>query len=417
MKKIIILTLALIFVRTADATQKNAVETLSDLEKLEKTGNLDAGAILGDLACDGFINLDRETAKKLIEKSYHNGSIFGKYAYGSAIGSGKLGFEKNKPEGRKIVTEAIPTLKELAEKGNGFACLFLYYIYSSDQSEEGKNIPESLKWLTEGDKLGNPFCAFYMSREALNIPEDQYIENKQTVDNAVKNLGLLITHFKFTKEKVKQLYAEAILANFEKSKFVHMAFHTDGESVLNLFRNNRLNCNAFLNYKITDKKYTLGKPPEILIEHSQIAEIDRSKYNAMNSINGLEYSLDIFELLNLLDCQEKMSDWEGKAYTLNPPAFEKCINENRENNQKAIVFYWDGINSVNYGIGIYDYEGVFRPSRILSRFEKDLLCNVFLSAYDIENDPHSFYKKSQSNILEAVKNRNKKQNLIDETFK
>lgn len=412
MKKILILlVLVLAIIGRADASSKNVKQVIEELVKSMKSGDADAAGILGDLNCDGFTDYDRDTNKALIEKSYQGGSAFGKYSYGSSLQAGRLGFEKNEAEGKRLVTESIPALKEMAENNNAFACLMLYYIYRGAQSNEGENVPESSKWLFKGNQLGNPFCTYYLIKEKLLVSEDEYISDKKNIDDIMENFENLIINLKFPIERIRNLYANVIIKNFKTSKFEHIAYKSDGNTVLNLFRNNRLKCNLFIRYNISDNKYTLAKPPLIYIEYNKNSDINR-----VNPKTDLKYELDINKISDLLGCVDKIDDWEQKVFSIYPAAFEKCINENRDKQkEQAIVFFWDGICSINYGIGTYGDSGFYAKTS-LSREEKTLFLDIFLTAYDVDNDPHSFYKKSQAIILEAVNNQKKKQSVIDENF-
>lgn len=411
MKKIILLLVTSItMIGSADAAVKKVPQVIEELVKSMNSGDADAAGILGDLNCDGFTDFDRDTTKAMIEKSYKSGSAFGKYSYGSSLQVGRLGFEKNEAEGKRLVTEAIPVLKEMAENNNAFACLMLYYIYNGGQSNEGQNMPESSKWLRKGEELGNPFCVYFLYWEMTN-PEYPSTPQEEVMMEKFENLRIEV---RFPVERVKILYAQIIDRAIKTSKFIHISYSSDGESVLNLFRCERFKCNVFLRYGIRDKNYTLYTNPEVYIEYNKKADI-----NTTNTMTDLRYTLDSQTMYELSGCAEKMDSWETKAVTLYPPAFEKCINENRDKQkERAVVFFWDGLCFINYGFGNYGHtaNSEFHAKLAMSKAEKDLLLNVFQTSYNSESDPHSFYKKSQAIILDAVQKQNKKQNLIDNNF-
>ena len=233
MKKIIILLVASItMIGNADAAVKKVPQVIEELVKSMNSGDADAAGILGDLNCDGFTDFDRDTTKAMIEKSYKSGSAFGKYSYGSSLQVGRLGFEKNEAEGKRLVTEAIPALKEMAENNNAFACLMLYYIYNGGQSNEGQNMPESSKWLRKGEELGNPFCVYFLYWEMTN-PEYPSTPQEEVMMEKFENLRIEV---RFPVERLKILYAQIIDRAIKTSKFIHISYSSDGESVLNLFR-------------------------------------------------------------------------------------------------------------------------------------------------------------------------------------
>lgn len=414
MKKIIILLVASItMIGNADAAVKKVPQVIEELVKSMNSGDADAAGILGDLNCDGFIDFDRDATKAMIEKSYKSGSAFGKYSYGSALEVGRLGFEKNEAEGKRLVTEAIPALKEMAENNNAFACLMLYYIYNGGQSNEGQNVPESSKWLLKGEELGNPFCAYYFCKELLN-PE--YPLTPQAED-MMKNFENLSFNFRFPSGRVKNLYAELLSKAFRKLEFDLINWkvdpNSDGKECLMLFRNNRMLCNIFIRYSIVDNKYTL-RPSMVYIEYNRNASID-----VINTQTQIKYSADPTYLLAFASSIDKIVDWTQKVYTIFPPAFNKRMIDNCDvNTQRQVEFCWDGLGSVHYEVGdIMARNGWDQGGRQVSASEKDLLLEVLSSVFNQKDDFHSFQKKSQNVILETVKKQTKNQNLIDENFK
>ena len=301
----------------------------------------------------------------------------------------------------------------MAEKNDGFACLQLYYIYSYGQSNESKNLNEAAKYLQRGFDLKNPLCVFYATKNNLISTNS----NQLLVDKTLGDLESLQTYFRFPTEKVRDLYRDAILQNFNKQKFQFVNFKIDGDKVYALFKNNRLKYSLYLTYKILDTNGTINKVPILSFVY------DNPRYHDL-----FNYAIDIYTLNNFMASWEKIEEWSQKASEIQPPAFSKCINVKREENEKPIHFTWDGKNTIWLEEGYYpngfqmvdgrpqESTGEFQSKVIESLSSVSFFLQILTSVTDIDNDVHFFNKTVQNGLKNQGKSQREKEDIINSSF-
>ena len=401
---LILLTSVLVAHSSETKSTKTFGEIIRGLEKQSELGDPDASGILGDLSSDGFIDTyikyDRDKIILLIQRSYDKSSPFGQYSYGSAIQKGRFGFEKNEVEGKKIVSSAIAPLKDLAKNNNSFACLALYYIYRSNQSNEGEDSAEAFKWLKNGSALNNTICHYYLFMEVL-LSDDIEQEEVDLALNTLLTIKQNPYFYGIPKSKLDELYAWIINLKFNELKFDLVSAQSFDKSVVSHFRNQRYHCDLILTFFPT-KSGKLSNSADIKIFLNTDPEKNFKEYSCM-------FKMTTRLLIALNDCRQKFSEWTKKANELYPPAFEKCLNADRDDIQNGIIvnFEWDGIGQsrARFGIGeSYDEKTVL------------LLTHVFRSVYSTENEPLSFRMRTIDCIESIQKAQSKVDTQIDENF-
>lgn len=395
------------------------IQVVKDLQKKMVSGDPVATSILADLSIDGFLSMnsadgvndyDQETLKEMVEKSYPSGGAHAAYVYGNCIKNGFLGFNKNTEEGLKIIDLAVPKLKELAEKNDAFACLHLYHIYMYGQSSEPANANEAAKWLGKGKDLNNPFCLFYAVKYILFYQSD----DQAAVNFSLQAIEKFRTYFRFPREKVRELYRDAITTNFSKDKFEFVSCKSEDGVVTSLFKNKKLNYTICLIYKIIDNKNTLNKSPIIVFS-----------YNNPRFEDDLTFAINMQTLNNFLGSWEKIQEWTKKIYEISPPAFSKCVNLDKVKNENPIYLTWDGKSQICLEEGTYQSQvqiingtpqessGEFK-ARIVETLKNVKFCiDALLYIGNSDNDIHSFRKTIQN----ALNNHSNSQKQINDNFK
>lgn len=409
----LIVSIAMLF-SVADAHAEKSFDAMvRELKKSLDAGDPDAAAILADLRGDdffyqdtsGFARFDRGQWKSLVEKSFKAGSAFGIYVYGYCLQSGVYGFERNEAEGKALVSEVIPRLRELAKNGNSFACLDLAYIYMG-QSNEGVQMEESQKWLVKGMELGNPICTYTLCERILTSSNDQ-----KEIDAALMKLGDLYSVSKIVRDKICRLYAGVIGKRFSDLKFDHLGCQPWNQAwnrrgVFSVFRNEQFQFNLTFVFPYDEDKSLIDPVPSFSIAFKERVGSESKRNVFMTQL--LEYQIGRNDLIEMMDAYRKVVEWTNKARDLKPEAFQKGVPRSEGGQGESVTFYWDGISNTRCSVsnsGALDFS-VF-----------GMLVDVGAQAADVDNDKHQFYKITKASFEKLKKSVLDQKNLIDNNFK
>lgn len=399
MKKSTLSLIGILVFLTQSLHAKQLAHVINDLLESVRSGSNDATAILVDLNVEDLLeeSFDRESNRSLVDRSVEAGSPFGKYVYGAHLQTGMLGREKDATKGKQIVTDAIPELKTLAENGDSFACLFLYYIYVGNQSNEGINLIAAKNWLEKGEELGNPVCTYWSIHDVLSKSNDEKEIN--TALQKMQESGL--------NERLREkLYAKAVWPRYQNLTFDHIICEEDGSQVYSVFRNELLNCNITLIYFYEDGE--LNYIPSVYVTHKNDPfNPSNWSYRRLEG-SGLSQSIDDnrYMLALISDRASKINEWWNKAREINPPAFTKFVDESQNTTNNSVRFNWDGNNTMNLIVG---------HNKVVDDQLYALLSSILNSSVLVE-DPHSFFMRTKEAIKNVSLKKDKEQNTVNELF-
>lgn len=386
----------------ADETDLNTI--VKNLETQMKSGDADASAILSDLNADGFLEnfgsnySSFEFQKSLIMNAHNAGSVFGNYAYGFIMQIGALGIEKNESEGKKLVSTTIPKLKDLAESGNPFACVFLYHIYAGGQSSEGVNLEEALIWLQKGVNLNNPICVSFMTEHILKNST-----NEEELNKAFESLDWLESVGRIGRKKINDIYIKTLLKRFGDEQFDVINCSVGNSSVTSIFRNEKLKCTLRLIYSYDKDTSTVSGLPNVSVFRSNKPIPSNDSIVAQLIVEG-EDAID-----NTLPYWQKAVEWRNKAFEIFPPAFTKFIDGNDHGRvlRGSIRFYWNGFSNVYLLYG-------HKQSETFNSIH--LQTYIKLAAGGKIDDISGFMKNTQAQVDEILNTQTRQQNIIDSNF-
>lgn len=405
-------------INVANICNANNLENLNTiitrLQTAAGSEDSDAKAKLVDLQIDGFESngKSREELRIYTEEAHASGSPFGAYVYGISVTGGMLGFEKNEEKGKAIVSKCIPELVKLAENGDSFACLYLYFIHKAGQSSEVARPEEAIKWLMKGRDLGNPILSFYLVEEILLSNANEEKTNQA--------LSMLVGNFRYLpgipQEKCTELYAAVVRTRLSQLDFkpITCAFRQD--EVVGVFRNNFLKCNIILIYDYDPKSQKISGNPGIIVGlmdgecspenwELTLARNNIYKYGTTDSSDSHSFLLDIRPLIKYSD---KIFDWVNKVFENFPIAFNKPLNQDQ-----SVIFCWDGIQSIDLILG---RDKLPREDETVNLREALLLNDVYKLVANNDGDTHSFFKRTQQMVDEASKKSLNDQELINSNF-